>query len=425
MAIAFGVPICLIAAAVVLVAIDYRQATLDRDLIAAIESDKSEVALKLLRQGADVNASKGAATNRSTPLSLLQDLWRRIRGQPVARQPSGPTALLLAVETDETEVVEELLRHRPRDLHPRDKSGSTLVGKALQNDDNRIVQALYQAGAYEKEDLYWLLSWAVGRSDEVLTAEFLARGAPINGTDPNACQTPFYVAAEARDWSMMKYLLKRGANVNGGGDGLDYASALSYAAERNDFEMVRFLLAHGAQVNKEVRFGNALTKAAEAGNVEMVRLLLRHKADPSIGDYHNDLSVLIAINNKTKVLKLLLTAGANPNVDAWGGKSLLGIAASLGNLEAVTAVLSAGAKVNRASSHGGTTALMDAAASGRLPIVRLLLDRGARVNQHAKDSSAEGVLDGDTALNLAIRNGHRELAKLLRRRGGRRSAELR
>ena len=73
----------------------------------------------------------------------------------------------------------------------------------------------------------------------------------------------------------------------------------------------------------------------------------------------------------------------------------------------MTLLLEAGAEVNARSSFGGYTALMWASYSYEADprIVELLLEKGA-------DPSVKGE-DGLTALDLALRRGDREVAKLL------------
>jgi ankyrin repeat protein len=415
-------PVVLIIAAAILLGLDWRQQRVNAALLTAIEHHQTAAALALLERGASANAERDAPVH-TTLVSQLQHLWESIHGAARTRQPSGPTALLLAVQADDATVAEALLRRHVRYLHVRDSEGASLARLANEQSSGQLVHLLWDYRAFDPDDLPVFLFWAASHHDVALASASLARGAPVNGaSDEPVDEDPLYAAADCRDWEMMRLLLAHGASVNGGGDGTDYAGALSLAAERNDFPLVRFLLAHGADVNAEVRFGSALTKAAEAGNVEMARLLLAHKADPNIGDYHNELSTEVA--DKPRVLRLLLRAGANPNADAFDGRTLLGIAASNGDAGSVNAVLAAGGKINRPSEYKGTTALMDASAAGQLPIVRLLLRRGANVNARVRHEYYNEFRWGGTAVDVAIQGGHAAVARLLRRHGGRRAAEL-
>jgi len=80
------------------------------------------------------------------------------------------------------------------------------------------------------------------------------------------------------------------------------------------------------------------------------------------------------------------------------------LAAEAGDVEAVQALLAAGAPVDSASA-GGDTPLMRATSKGRLEVVRLLLTAGADVNARRAD--------GMTPLIYAAFFGHTEVARCL------------
>jgi len=86
-------------------------------------------------------------------------------------------------------------------------------------------------------------------------------------------------------------------------------------------------------------------------------------------------------------------------------------AARAGDEARVTAALDTGADVN-ARSRYGATALTFAADRGQLPIVRLLLQRGA-------DPNAQDTFYKMRPLDMAVMNGHTEVAVLLLERGSR------
>ena len=86
------------------------------------------------------------------------------------------------------------------------------------------------------------------------------------------------------------------------------------------------------------------------------------------------------------------------------------VAAGAGDHRLVRRLLTAGAEVDAANRNGGT-ALMFAAKAGSLPTVEALLERGA-------DVTAEAVT-GWTALTLAAAKGHSEVAARLAEAGGR------
>jgi ankyrin repeat protein len=155
------------------------------------------------------------------------------------------------------------------------------------------------------------------------------------------------------------------------------------------------------------------------------------------------------------MVSLLLKAGADPNGTIPGGETALMTAARTGKVEAVKALLAAGADVNAKESKRGQTAIMWAAAEGntevvqellragadfrtplntgftaflfavregRSDVVRVLLKAGADVNETIHTGQASGPRPasgagvprpGNSALHLAVVNGHFELAAML------------
>jgi ankyrin repeat protein len=89
--------------------------------------------------------------------------------------------------------------------------------------------------------------------------------------------------------------------------------------------------------------------------------------------------LLLAATSPEKV-KLLLAAGANPNTATKMGRTPLIVTAAVpGAIEAVRALLAAGAAVDHADERG-MTAVANAALYGDLAVVRILIEKGAKVN---------------------------------------------
>ena len=101
---------------------------------------------------------------------------------------------------------------------------------------------------------------------------------------------------------------------------------------------------------------------------------------------------------------MLLSVGANPNIQIENGVTALMIAAATSYQEGVEILLNAGASVYVRDSNG-YTALHDAAQNGNLEIVELLLVSGA----HASVISNDGV----TPLDLPLDGGHDDVCQLL------------
>ncbi|TMS33840.1 hypothetical protein L596_001531 [Steinernema carpocapsae] len=87
------------------------------------------------------------------------------------------------------------------------------------------------------------------------------------------------------------------------------------------------------------------------------------------------------------------------------GQTALMLAASHGNVEGTKLLLSAGADVN-IQDEEGSTALMCAAEHGHTEVVRLLL-------KHSDIDASIADCDSSTALSIAVENRHREIGMLL------------
>ncbi|MFD8461906.1 ankyrin repeat domain-containing protein [Streptomyces antimycoticus] len=107
-----------------------------------------------------------------------------------------------------------------------------------------------------------------------------------------------------------------------------------------------------------------------------------------------------------------LRSGADVNRVGPEGLTPLMIAASLGQLQMVELLLTAGATVHVIEPRMGSTALHKAVQSGNSDVVGLLLDHGSFIDQQSP------VL-GNTPLMDAVLNKHEEVVRLLLERGAR------
>jgi len=85
-------------------------------------------------------------------------------------------------------------------------------------------------------------------------------------------------------------------------------------------------------------------------------------------------------------------------------------AALSGHLTTVAILLARGAEINAQEDQSGTTALYAAASFGRNDVTALLLEKGADPNICSNE--------GESPLNVAVRNGNAEVANSIRRKGG-------
>ncbi|HEX2463260.1 MAG TPA: ankyrin repeat domain-containing protein [Thermoanaerobaculia bacterium] len=147
---------------------------------------------------------------------------------------------------------------------------------------------------------------------------------------------------------------------------------LARAVDEDALDVVAALLALG--LDPDAFEGRALASAARAGRLEMMRLLLDAGADPNLGgaDHQGALAVAV-IHHQREAVDLLIDQGADVRADPQAGDPPLLFAV---DLEIAERLLDAGAPVDARDARGGT-ALMGAIMVGDLDMVDLLLERNA------------------------------------------------
>jgi ankyrin repeat protein len=193
--------------------------------------------------------------------------------------------------------------------------------------------------------------------------------------------------------------------------GENQQTPLFKAAGSGQTAIVKYLLSKGANANfKTADFGQTpLSEAVTRGFDDTVEALLAGGADQKVGDRNGYTPFALAvIGGKFDVAELLLAKGADLNgTDSYGNTWLLACA-TMGNPEAIRWLAAKGADVNRVFGlqYGGNTALTMAARVGQVESVRALLELGA--NPHLK------MKDGSTALGNAEQSKNAEAVALIK-----------
>jgi ankyrin repeat protein len=178
-----------------------------------------------------------------------------------------------------------------------------------------------------------------------------------------------FAAAQAGDLDKASEALAAGANVNAAN--LHNVTPLLEAAGQGHLEMARFLIGQGAEVNYlGMPEGSPLMLVAFMGQVEFLRLFLAAGAIANLampGGGETALHMAAVANHGTAV-KVLLDAGADPNLHAksgvatsmfegsvklWG-ETPLHYAAAYGDEGMIQAMLLAGADRTAQNTHGET-----------------------------------------------------------------------
>jgi uncharacterized protein len=185
---------------------------------------------------------------------------------------------------------------------------------------------------------------------ELKTVKAVAEKADVNVQD-NLGQSPLHLALSKQKEDVFNYLLEKNANVNLGG------------------------------AKEKLKNQTALYLAVTRGREDLVQTLLERGADPNIAD----------------------SDGGVPLAEACLGAKI--------NQNIIQMLIDKGANVNHQENNGATPLIYiasnkPAGAETRQAIAKMLIDKGA--DKKIKDKG------GKTALDWANKNGHKEMADLLK-----------
>uniref|UniRef100_A0A1A8HV84 Ankyrin repeat domain 6b n=1 Tax=Nothobranchius kuhntae TaxID=321403 RepID=A0A1A8HV84_NOTKU len=144
--------------------------------------------------------------------------------------------------------------------------------------------------------------------------------------------------------------------------------------------------------------------AAHKGQVECVVQLINKGAKVAVTKYGRTPLHLAAYKGHLEVIRVLLKAGCNLDVQDDGEQTALHRAAMVGHTDVITALIQEGCALDR-QDKDGNTALHEVSWHGFSQSVKLLVKAGASV--HARNKA------GNTALHLACQNGHVQSSKVL------------
>ncbi len=189
---------------------------------------------------------------------------------------------------------------------------------------------------------------AAERGDGVELQRLIAAGVPLDPVDA-AGRTPLLIAVERNHGGAAALLIAAGANINAQAANADTPWLLAGALGRAD--MLRLMIPKGPDFSIRNRFGgNALIPACERGHVEAVRVLLTSAIDVN---HVNNLGWTCLLEivilgdggpRHVEVTRLVLAAGANPNIADKDGVSPLAHARRKGQREIARLIEAAGGR---------------------------------------------------------------------------------
>jgi ankyrin repeat protein len=190
-------------------------------------------------------------------------------------------------------------------------------------------------------------------------------------------------------------------------------SLLRIALLRNDFSMARFLIESGIDVNygrEDTGGGNELFSAIESGSLEITKLIYEKGADINFKNNWGATPLTNAIyEGNREIVDFLMDKGAVLSVDERNLPGLMR-AALRGGIDRITKLLMKEKNVDyRNVDDLGDTFLHAIAQSGGTTFVNLLIEKGL-------DPNARNVF-GWTPLHYAALYGHRKMIEALLQKG--------
>ncbi len=406
-------------------------------LLLACQAGNADLVKLLLKSGANVSQTLThgetplmmAARTGSVPvLKLLLAHGAEVNAREHLR---GTTALMWAAANSNTDAV-RLLISSGADVSAR--SGTTPPGRRpylAETGRSRISQFAYgyglagiivkQASAESQKEV----------QEEIATARAVLERYPLPklpqaSKNPWGGLTPLIFATRQGDFATVKALLDAGANVN---ETSEYGwTPLLVATKNRYYQIGAYLLKHGANPNlangggwnplyiatdnRNIASGDYPVRKPDMDHLDFIKLLLAAGANPNLRmrsstetrtvftnqwlDENGATPFLRAAQSGDLVLmKLLLAHGADPGIPTYINVTPLMVASGIGWVEGVTYewspqetyqtvqfLLGLGADVNAQDLVDRRTALMGAAHKGRNDVVQLLVDHGGDLSLH-------------------------------------------
>ncbi|XP_058234658.1 ankyrin repeat and SOCS box protein 2 isoform X1 [Hemibagrus wyckioides] len=334
----------------------------------------------------------------------IKALLRVQPGMINKRTLKDQTALLLAVAREKQDCVACLLeKGADPDIPNKDKE--TPLYKACEKENPAIVAMLLNHGATVNKSCiqgWTALHEAVCRNHVEICEMLVKAGAKIS--TPNIYGiTPIFVAAQSGKIDTLRFLLKNGADINS--QAADGATALYEACKNGHVEIVEFLLSQKADANKPGKTGLLpIHIAAQRGNdgndlftfgsthntdraLQIVSMLIPATSKARVRRSGISPLHLAAERNRDEILELLIESGFDVNAMLSEDRSTmyedrrstaLYFAVINNNIEATRMLLQAGADPNLDTF----SPLLVALRQGCIRTVTLLVEHGANVNAY-------------------------------------------
>ncbi|WP_196885133.1 ankyrin repeat domain-containing protein [Aureivirga sp. CE67] len=242
------------------------------------------------------------------------------------------------------------------------------------------------------------------------------------------------LAAACNYTDVMECLIANGADINLNNEGDLGYTPIETAAREGKLEAVQLLIDHGAEIDKGNTINtNALLAACIGRFDEVVKLLLDNGADIHHKDnngqtaldylcryaisWSNNVTITETIDGvttekentsfqeHTRILELLLSRGANPNLETAYNYTAFQIAVVTDSVGFIDVLLKHGADINYVNSNGATALYLAASNNISEEMLQLLLENKADYNFQTSL--------GNSPLHIAANHGDTKFCEML------------
>ena len=242
------------------------------------------------------------------------------------------------------------------------------------------------------------LAEAAAMGDAQLVISLIEQGHDINERDDPIFRTALHRAVIEGYLEIVELLLANGANANAK-DQWPGLTPLHYAVENRFTEIAKLLLSGGADVDARRDYpagDTSLHTAVKAGAKDLAKLLIDSGADVNAKNNGAQTPLDIALSrNHRGIVEVLVKVASVASIH---------VAAQMGNIDKVKALLDQGIDVD-IKDKAGMTPLLLAISNKHNEVAKFLIERGADVNA--------GNRQGIVPLYRALWNQDLEMVKLL------------
>ncbi|KAK6501366.1 hypothetical protein TWF481_009208 [Arthrobotrys musiformis] len=376
-------------------------------LILAAKLQKKEILSRLIEENVEINAQDN---NKRTALhfaayrgpSIVEQFWET--SPMILPDCDLESPFHLAARTGSTSTIQKLLdivQDYEESLKLRNKAKQTLFDVAAAHGYVEIIKLLKS-----RPGLGYFLNDEKNSSSEGLAAGLATENGHLPALeaivkDWSRCgQILLHKACENGQLLVAKYILSKDLKDTD----LETEQKLMRASQHGYLEIARLLIKR-ANVNAKDEGGKtALHYAAENGYVNVVQLLIEHGANIEEQDALSLRPVQLAVKEgKYDVAAVLLRRGADADMEAPGGKSLLHL--GVRHSDIISLILRYRTKLINRTDSEERTPLALASIGGYTDTVQVLLEAGADRN----------LSDDDDCIPLyyAITNKHTDIVDKL------------